>query len=61
MNDELILTVRTIPLTDDDMDAACEAAANGLREFTLVECDEPNDPDGTLVLGFRLGPGGCDC
>lgn len=57
MMDEPALTVRTIPLSYDDIDAACEAVANGLRELTLVERDEPNDPDGTIVMGFRLVPG----
>jgi hypothetical protein len=57
MADEiLVLRARGIPLSDDDVDAACEAVGNGLTALTLMERDEPADPDGTIVLSFRLSP-----
>ena len=52
MADEMVLTLRIVPLSDDDLDAACEAVANGARSFVLAEV--PNaDP---LTLEFRLSP-----
>jgi hypothetical protein len=54
--DILVMRCRAVPLADDDIDAACEAVANGLTALTLVERDEPSDPDGTMVLSFSLSP-----
>lgn len=52
---DLAITIRAVPPTDDDIDAAAEALAAGRNVLVGAE-DLPPDPDGTLAMKLTLSP-----